>query len=82
MAYSSSAVSTRDLAFPQPQLRANASERVKRGIFARVLESMLLARRRQAERDIARFLSDSGGKFTDETEREIERRFLSAPSHW
>ena len=38
---------------------------------------MMRARRRQAEREIARYLVDTGGKFTDETEREIERRFLS-----
>ena len=38
---------------------------------------MMAARRRQAEREIARYLVDTGGKFTDETEREIERRFLS-----
>ena len=83
MAYaSSSAVTSRDLAISKPAARANTSARTKRGIFARVLESMLLARRRQAERDIARYLSDTGGKFTDETEREIERRFLGSPSHW
>ena len=32
---------------------------------------------RQAEREVARYLADTGGKFTDEAEREIERRFLS-----
>jgi hypothetical protein len=35
------------------------------------------ARLRQAEREIALYLSRTGGKFTDESEREIERRFLS-----
>ena len=43
---------------------------------------MMASRRRAAERDIARYIADTGGKFTDETEREIERRFLSTPSHW
>jgi hypothetical protein len=76
MAYTSSAVSTRDLAFAKPKVRT------KRGIFVRVLETMLLARRRAAERDIARYLTDSGVKFTDDTERDIEPRFLSTPSHW
>jgi hypothetical protein len=76
MAYTSSAVAARDLAFTQP------SARTKRGFFGRVLDVMLLARRLAAEREIALYLSNSGGKFTDETEREIERRFLSMPSRW
>ena len=38
---------------------------------------MMLSRQRQADREIARYLSNS--KFTDEAEREIERRFLSTP---
>jgi len=29
-----------------------------------------------------RYLAGSGGKFTDDTEREIERRFLSSASYW
>ena len=33
-------------------------------------------RTRQAEREIARYLTANGGKFTDEAERDIERRFL------
>jgi hypothetical protein len=43
---------------------------------------MIESRQRQVDREIARFIHDNGGKFTDNTEREIERRFLSAPSHW
>jgi hypothetical protein len=35
------------------------------------------ARLRQAEREIALYLNRTGGKFTDEGEREIERRFLA-----
>jgi hypothetical protein len=42
---------------------------------------MAVSRQRAAEREIARYIAGSGGKFTDETEREIERRFLSQP-HW
>ena len=76
MAYLSSAVAARDLAYTQPQVRA------KRGFFGRLHDAIIVARRRQAEREIALYLSDTGGKFTDETEREIERRFLSSPSRW
>jgi hypothetical protein len=82
MAYTSSAVAARDLAFTQTPARAKLPVRAKRGLFGRLLESMMLARRRQAEREIARYLVDSGGKFTDETEREIERRFLTNASNW
>ena len=42
----------------------------------------MAARMRQAEREIALYVSQSGGKFTDEAEREIERRFLSNSSRW
>jgi hypothetical protein len=34
-----------------------------------------VSRQRQVEREIARYLRN--GKFTDEAEREIERRFFS-----
>lgn len=46
------------------------------GFFARALAAMKLARQRQAEREIARYLALTGGKLTDETEREIQRRLL------
>jgi hypothetical protein len=47
------------------------------GFFGRVLNAMMVSRQRQAEREIARYLSTH--RFSDEAEREIERRFLSAP---
>jgi hypothetical protein len=43
------------------------------------LTAMMAARQRQADREIERYLLNS--KFTDEAEREIERRFLSTPPH-
>ena len=52
------------------------------GFFSRLYTALTAARLRQAEREIARYLSDTGGKFTDETERDIERRFLSNQSRW
>ena len=42
--------------------------------------AMMVARQRQADREIERYLHNS--KFTDEAEREIERRFLSTPSRF
>jgi hypothetical protein len=44
-----------------------------------LIAALMEARQRQADREIARYLAASGGKITDEAEREIERRFLSAP---
>ncbi len=52
------------------------------GFFSRIFAAMATARLRQAEREVANYLADTGGKFTDEAEREIERRFLSNQSHW
>jgi hypothetical protein len=77
MAYTSSAAALRDLAYT-----AATPAKARPGFFARLLASMQAARLRQAEREIAHYLADTGGKFTDESEREIERRFLSAPTHW
>jgi hypothetical protein len=48
----------------------------------RFFDAMMASRQRQVDREIARFIHDNGGKFTDNTEREIERRFLSGPSRW
>lgn len=76
MAYTSSAVAARDLAY------AEGARRPARGLFRRLIASMQEARLRQAEREIAHYLGRNGTKFTDESEREIERRFLAAPSRW
>jgi hypothetical protein len=54
-----------------------AQSAARPGLLWRLLQAMQEARLRQAEREIALHLARSGGKFTDESEREIERRFLS-----
>jgi len=51
----------------------------KPGLFARFYAAMLVARQRQADAEIARYLGDRGGKLTDSTEREIEARVLAHP---
>lgn len=71
MAYSPSAIAPRNLALPE-KLRA------KRSVLRRLLDAIQQSNMRRAEREIARYLRGSGSKFTDETEREIERRFLSS----
>jgi hypothetical protein len=73
MAYTSSALDARSLPYASP------AKPQTRGLFGRMLDAMMAARMRQAEREVTRYLADTGGKFTDEAEREIERRFLSSP---
>jgi len=75
MAYAPLALRLRDL----PVTHAPSKGK---GLFARFVAALVTARQHDAEREIARYVADCGGKFTDETEREIERRFLSSPSHW
>jgi hypothetical protein len=75
MAYAPLALRLRDL--PVTYAPSNG-----KGLFARFMAALVAARQHDAEREIARYVADAGGKFTDETEREIERRFLSSPSHW
>jgi hypothetical protein len=70
MAYAHSATAPQALVF-QPARAPSPS------LFSRLLRYIAEASQRRAEREIARFLANNGGKFTDATEREIEQRFLS-----
>jgi hypothetical protein len=63
-----------------PELKASSAPR--RGLLARFLDALMASRMRQAEREIANYLADTGGKFTDESEREIERRFMANSPRW
>jgi hypothetical protein len=76
MAYAPSTLAPRELAYAETPAQPG------RGLFSRLLGVLMEARQRQADREIARYLAGSGGRFTDETEREIERRFLSTPARW
>jgi hypothetical protein len=58
---------TRDLVTDKP-------ERKRTGFFRRLANAIFESRQRAVEREIARYLKN--GKFTDEAEREIERRFF------
>ena len=53
-----------------------ARPNVLQRLYAVVIES----RQRRAEREIAHYLAQSGMKFTDAVEREVERRFFHRPS--
>ena len=59
---------------------APARSEPKRGFFRVLFDAMILARRHDAEREIARYLKSTGGKFTDESEREVERLLMNRPS--
>ena len=72
MANAHLAIALTDLAVPVSPVR--------KGFLARFMASLRTTRHREAEREIARYVDSCGYKFTDETEREIERRFLSAPT--
>ena len=56
-------------------LVSDKSERKRAGFFRWLASAIYVSRQRQVEREIARYLQN--GKFTDEAEREIERRFFS-----
>jgi hypothetical protein len=70
MAHASSAVAQRDLIGKTPA-------QTRPGFFRRFVDAMIKSRQRQADREIARYLQTH--RFSDETEREIERLFLSPP---
>lgn len=46
------------------------------GFWSRFLKTVQEARMREAERQVARFIEQKGGRITDTLEREIERHFI------
>jgi hypothetical protein len=76
MAYAPTAVAPRIAEFKQ-----EAGRPARRSFWRRLADAVAESNKRRAEREIARYLGGPGSKFTDETEREIERRFL-ANSTW
>ena len=50
--------------------------RSKPGFFARLIEAIAASRQRQADREIARYIQQNGGKLTDDLELRIEQRIL------
>jgi hypothetical protein len=71
MAYAPFALLPRGLAIPK------IPPRPKRGLLLRLVDAIEQASMRRAEREITRYLRATGGKITDEAEREIERRYLA-----
>jgi hypothetical protein len=77
MAYVHTAITARDVLATEPKAGPTAAR--KPGFLHRLFVAAQEARMRQAEREIALYLTRTGGKFTDEAERQIERRFLANP---
>jgi hypothetical protein len=47
------------------------------GILRRIFDAIIESRQKQADRDIARFLARSGGRLTDDMEREMPQRLVT-----
>ena len=64
-----------------PVRNAPATQQLaKKPLLLRIFEFIVEAQTRRAEQEIARYMGARGLKFTDEVEREAERRFLSSHS--
>jgi hypothetical protein len=72
MAFFSHALSPSDTSLAPARPKA-----ARPSFAARFFNALMVSRQRQAEREIALYLNRTGGKLTDATEREIERRFLA-----
>jgi len=62
---------------PRAALAPATPAQPARSFWRRLYVGMIRARRRQADREIVRYLQSVGGTLTDHAEREIERRYLS-----
>jgi hypothetical protein len=49
----------------------------KAGVLRRIFDAIIEGRQKQTDRDIARFLARSGGRLTDDIEREMTQRLLT-----
>jgi len=78
MTLAESAVRPRELNYAETSKGAPASG----GLWRRLFAAMVASRHRHAEREVALYLQSVGGKFTDYTEREIERRSMPPRSQW
>lgn len=68
---SSLALHPRDIAVASPREAARSAPKVS--LLRRIYDAIIAARQHQAEQIVARHLALNGMKFTDETERHIER---------
>lgn len=57
--------------FGEKALRKSSAVAIRPGLLRRVLNTMLEWRQKQVDYDMARFVARSGGRLTDEIEREM-----------
>lgn len=48
----------------------------RQSLLSRLISMLVVARQRETEREIARYVETTGGKLTDSVEREILRRLM------
>ena len=78
MAHAHSIAAPRNLVLrDRTPAKTPARSAAKPGFWARLLNALAESNQRRAEREIALYLRHANGKFTDEMERDIERRFLN-----
>jgi hypothetical protein len=63
----------RDLAHFRPETAAKAE---KPGLLRRLANAVMKARQNQVDRELAQFLLRSGGRLTDDIERQMTERLL------
>ena len=63
--------------FRHPTFTGGNAVTNKAGVVRRIFDAIFESRQKQADRDIARFLARSGGRLTDDIEREITQRLLT-----
>lgn len=75
MAFASHALSATDTVLTP------AATPARLGFFTRFFRALHEARLRQAEREIALYITRTGGRLSDSVEREIKQRFLARDIH-
>ena len=70
----------RDLAYVGEAATTSDAAANKAGVLRRIFDAIFESRQKQADRDIAAFIAQRGGRFTDELEREMTHRLMT--SNW
>ena len=66
---------------PHEFIAAPPKPKNQRSLWRRFLDAIVQSRQLAAEREIALLIQNRGGRFTDDTEREIER-ILFSQTRW
>jgi hypothetical protein len=63
--------------FPHNPAPACDVRKNRSGVLSRIFHALFESRQRQADREIVRYLARSGGRLTDDMEREMTQRLLT-----